>query len=209
MKISGWGMCYHSRNPAVVEPHYGYEANIYKDTKGRPTAPAFSLLQSQRQGPCRCPSGSSSLPPKHWGHPSQNGITPRAQKAARGKWQSCYPPPGLLIRLVIGCLPPPQNWGEPVPHCCGPTLTQLLGHPLFLHSRPIHAGSAAAGPARLSLVNGGEPQRAHQGHLWHQPSLGTAWSRLPDRPTSAAWGGRQRRAPPAEEWGDSAQRHRS
>lgn len=35
-----------------------------------------------------------------------------------------------------------------MPHCCGPTLTQLLGHPLFLHSRPVHAGGGRPGSAQ-------------------------------------------------------------
>lgn len=180
-------MCYQSRNPAVVEPHYGYEANIYKDTKGRPTAPAFSLLQSQRQGPCRCPSGSSSLPPKHWGHPSQNGITPRAQKAARGKWQSCYPPPGLLIRLVIGCLPPPKKLRrasapllrpDPYPAFGTPALPSLPPHPCRLGGgRP---GSAQPGKWRRAPAGSSRPPVAPAvpGHSVVQAAGPTYLSRM-------------------------------
>lgn len=132
---------------------------------------------------------------------------PAAQAAARRRRRGRYPPSGLLIRLIAGCLAPSlMRAGAPGPRP-SPYPALWAPAPPPRPPRPCRLGSGGAS----GLVNappGGEscagcgPQLrpAHQGHLGHQrPSgeSGAEATRPTDLPTSAARAGgeRQRRAP--------------
>lgn len=126
---------------------------------------------------------------------------PAAQAAAWRRRRGRYPPSGLLIRLIAGCLPPSLMRAGALGPRPSPYPALRAPAPPPRPPRPCRLGSGgASGP--VNAPPGGEPcagcgaqlRPAHQDHLGHQrPSgeSGAEATRPADRPTSLSRPGRR------------------